>query len=96
MPEMPGVMTDILISMDDRSRFPVFFCNFFKGRSRFPVFFAIFPRTPIQNYFEHLLKIDLCPHSKLNEESRFVDCESPQVPLLLQLAARRREAVRHH
>ena len=24
MPEMPGVMTDILISMDDRSRFPVF------------------------------------------------------------------------
>ena len=109
MPEMPGVMTDILISMDDRSRFPVFFaifsrtgqdslfsCNFFQDRSRFPVFFAIFPRTPIQNYFEHLLKIDLCPHSKLNEESRFVDCESPQVPLLLQLAARRREAVRHH
>ena len=30
MPEMPGVMTDILISMDDRSRFPVFFCNFSK------------------------------------------------------------------
>ena len=77
-------------------KIPRFFCNFFKGRSRFPVFFAIFPRTPIQNYFEHLLKIDFCPHSKMNEESRFVDCESPQVPLLLQLAARRREAVRHH
>ena len=109
MPEMPGVMTDILISMDDRSRFPVFFaifsrtgqdslfsCNFFQDRSRFPVFFAIFPRTPIRNYFEHLFQIGLCPHSKMNEESRFVDCEFHQVPLLLQLAARRREAVRHH
>ena len=31
MPEMPGVMTDILISMDDRSRFPVFL-QFFQGR----------------------------------------------------------------
>ena len=81
MPEMPGVMTDILISMDDRSRF---------------LFFAIFPRTSVRNYFENLFQIGLCPHSKLNEESGFVDCESPQVPLLLQLAARRREAVRHH
>ena len=59
MPEMPGVMTDILISMDDRSRFPVFFANF--------------PRTPIRNYFEHFFQISLCPHSKMNEESRFVD-----------------------
>ena len=31
MPEMPGVMTDILISMDDRSRF-LFFLQFFQGR----------------------------------------------------------------
>ena len=30
MPEMPGVMTDILISMDDRSRF--LFLQFFQGR----------------------------------------------------------------
>ena len=40
MPEMPGVMTDILISMDDRSR--CFFCNFSQDRSRFAVFLQFF------------------------------------------------------
>ena len=79
MPEMPGVMTDILISMDDRSRFPVFL-----QFSNTKLFWTLIPNRIVSSL-----------QNEWGEQICWL-CEFHQVPLLLQLAARRREAVRHH
>ena len=93
MPEMPGVMTDILISMDDRLRLIRIGKKSGLGLAK-KLVVTCMNWLKLANISWNLSV--LVGIGRIFVGSWFPNDQRLQVPLLLQLAARRCEAVRHH